>query len=67
MGQSGVVHNADNSRALQAFGADAPRGILHDLLARFDFVFGPITHACIGCRESSQDATRPHDRRIQKT
>ena len=42
--QAGVAHDSGNGSPVQAFGADAPGGIFHDLLVSLDFVFGPITH-----------------------
>ena len=43
--QTGVTHNSGHGCCpLQAFGADAPGGVLHDLLVSLDLVLGTITH-----------------------
>ncbi len=47
MGQAGVPHNRRNGGAGDAFGANAPRGVLHDLLVDFTFVLGRISHGSL--------------------
>jgi hypothetical protein len=44
MSQAGVAHDRGNGCPIQTLGADAPRGVFHDLLVSLDFVFGTITH-----------------------
>src|SRR5271170_849090 len=44
MCQAGVAHHRCNCCAVKTFGAYAPRGVFHNLLMDFRFVFGPVTH-----------------------
>jgi len=47
VGQARVPHNGRNSSAGYPFVANAPRGVFHDLLMDFGFVFGPVTHGSL--------------------
>jgi len=54
VGQAGAPHDGCNRGAGEAFGAHAPRGVLHNLVMNFDFVLGLVTHGLIiGCWQSS--------------
>jgi hypothetical protein len=44
MGEAGVPHHGGDGCAVQAFGTNTARGILHDFLADFRFVLGLIAH-----------------------
>ena len=45
--QTGVAHNRCNRCAVQTLGAYAPRGVFHNLLMDFRFVFGSVTHGSL--------------------
>jgi len=47
VGEASVAHDCRNGGAIDAFGADPPGSVFHDLVMDFGFVFRAVAHGSL--------------------